>query len=75
MRKLKVKEDKKSNFMADFDPTTSRREKQKLTKKIYVAKNAKSNLYDSKVKFSVYRRLVNVVCDGVSDPDLPRTAV
>jgi hypothetical protein len=47
---LKAKEDKTSNFMADFDPTTSRREKQKLKKNFYVAKNAKSCLYDSKVK-------------------------
>jgi hypothetical protein len=49
LHKLKAKEDRTSNFMADFDPTTSRREKQKLNKKIYVTKNAKSNLYDSKV--------------------------
>ncbi len=45
-----------SNFMADFDPSTSRREKQKLTKKFNVVKNAKSTLYDSKVSFKVWGR-------------------
>ncbi len=43
-----------SNFMADFDPSTSRREKQKLTKKFNVVKNAKSTLYDSKVNYKIW---------------------
>jgi hypothetical protein len=38
--------------MADFDPSTSRREKQKLTKKFSVAKTGKSSLYDSKARVS-----------------------
>jgi len=49
LRTLKSKEDNNSTFMADFNPTQSRREKQKATRKPYSASNTKkSNIYDEK---------------------------
>ncbi len=47
--------------MADFDPSTSRREKQKLTKKFSVAKTGKSSLYDSKARVS-FTVLISYIC-------------
>ncbi|XP_023333846.1 ARL14 effector protein-like [Eurytemora carolleeae] len=46
LRKLRAKEDSSSNFMADFDPTRPRREKQRASKRSSVAasKPARSNI-------------------------------